>query len=139
MRPLFLVIFLLCFVLLGASAAILFYTQYVIYDTQYIPMDVRVSDHIGFNLETDMLHFGRTTSPGNAERGITITNKHTQPLRVTIQTYGDIGGWVYTNEYDHIFEPNTSREVMFGINVPSGIPHGDYNGTIRVLFMRNLI
>ena len=129
----------MCFFLLGVSAAILFYTQYVIYDIKEIPMDVRVSDHPGFNLNSDKLHFGRTTSPGNAERGITVTNQYTEPLMVTIQTYGDIGGWVYIKDYTHLFEPNESRAVMLGVNVPPGRSYGDYNGTITVLFSRVLI
>jgi hypothetical protein len=139
MKTIFLVIFTLCFFLLGTSAAILFYTQYVIYDTKEIPMDVRVSDHIGFNLATDKLHFGRTTTPGSGEHAITVRNQYTRPLIVTIETYGEIGSWVYPKEYNQTFKPNESRDITLEVNVPSNISYGDHNGTIRVLFLRELI
>lgn len=139
MKPFFLVAFLLCFILLGVSAALLFYTQYVVYDIKEVPTDVRVSNHYGFNLNTDKLHFGRVTSPGNAERGITVRNQYTKPLRVTIQTSGYISGWIYTKDYDTLFQPGESRSIILGVNVPENISDGDYNGTIRVVFTRALI
>lgn len=139
MKPLVLALIIFCLFLLGASGAILFYTQYVIYEIKDMPMDVMVSDHPGFNLDTDIFHFGRATTPGGSERGITITNSYTKPLRVTIQTYGDIGKWVYVKEYDSLFKPGEIKDIMLGINVPSDIPYGDYNGTIRILFTRVLI
>ena len=61
-------------------------------------MDVIVSDHIGFNLDTDALHFGRVTSPGWAGRELVISHDNEKPTRVDISVFGDISNWVYLNK-----------------------------------------
>jgi hypothetical protein len=139
MKKLFLILFLLCFLLLGTSAGILFYTQYIIFDMRDIPMDVTVSRNFGFNLGTDGLHFGKVTTPGNVERKISVHNQYAKPLRVTVQTSGEISGWVYANEYNPIFQPDELRNITMGINVPENTSYGNYSGIVRLLFTRVLI
>jgi hypothetical protein len=133
----FLIVFL--FLVVGAAIGILFYANYMIYDVRDIPASVLVSNHVGFNLTTDMLHFGRLTSPGGSERFMVISNDYSQKLRVQIYSYGDIGDWIYSKEPIFILEPHTQKQVTVGVNVPDGIPEGPYSGTIRLVFTRMLI
>jgi hypothetical protein len=133
----FLIVFL--FLIVGAAVGILFYANYMIYDVRDIPASVLISNHVGFNLTTDMLHFGRLTSPGGSERSIVITNDYSQKLRVQIYSYGDIEDWIYAKEPTFILEPHAQKQVVIGVNVPSDVPEGPYSGTIRLVFTRLLI
>lgn len=139
MKTKLLIMWGLCFLLVGISAAILFFTEYMVYDTILMPMDVKVSQNIGFNLDTDQLHFGGTQTPGSAYRKITVENKYSQPLRVTLIPEGPLGSWVSAEDFEPIFNPGERRNITMNLAVPSGVPYGDYNGTIRIIFTRVLI
>lgn len=122
--------------LICVTSTMLFYSFYVVEDLKVIPMDIVVSDHYGFNLDTDAMHFGMTTSPGSTSRALNISQKGEHPLMVDIKTDGDIGDWVYPDDNGFVLEPGIIKEVMLTINVPENIDYGQYNGTIKVFFKR---
>ncbi len=118
------------------TSTMLFYSFYIVEDVKVIPMDMVVSDHYGFNLDTDAMHFGMSTSPGSTKRALNISQNGEHPLMVEIKTYGDIGNWVYPEDNGFVLEPGIIKEVMLNINVPENIGYGQYNGTISVFFKR---
>jgi uncharacterized membrane protein len=136
MKTSVLVLLLVCFLLVGATAAALFYTNYVLYDVKELPMAVKVSNHIGFNLTTDVLQFGRVTSPGSSDRWVIIANSFDQKLMVHISGGGYIGKWVTAENRTFVLEPGTQENVKMSINVPPDVPEGDYSGTLRITFTR---
>jgi hypothetical protein len=139
MRTSVLILLLICFLLVGATGAALFYTNYILYDVKELPMAVKVSDHIGFNITTDVLQFGRITSPGGSDRSIIVANSYDQKLNVHISCFGDIGKWVTAKNATFVLEPGGQQNVMMSIDVPEGVELRDYTGTLRITFTRALI
>jgi hypothetical protein len=133
------VLLLVCFILVGATGAALFYTNYILYDVKELPMAVEVSNHFSFNLTTDVLQFGKLTSPGGNDRSIIVANSFGQKLNVQISSYGDLGKWVTVKNATFVLEPGSQQNVMVSIDVPVGVDEGDYTGTLRITFTRALI
>jgi len=122
--------------LVSVALTTLFYSFYIVEDVKVVPMDIKVSDHIGFNLDTDSMHFGISTSPGYAGRSFILSHDNEKPLRVEIKIYGEMADWVYIKENSFVLEPNVSKEVKFEVYVPENIEQGHYNGTIKIFFKR---
>ena len=139
MKTSVLVLLLMCFLLVGATAAALFYSCYVLYDVKELPMAVKVNDHIRFNITTDVLQFGGVTSPGGSDRSIIVANHLDQKLMVHIFGYGYIAKWVTAKNSTFVLEPGSQQNVMMSIDVPEGVDDGDYTGTLRIMFTRILI
>lgn len=121
---------------MGLGLASIFYSLYYIYDVQDIPMDVKVQDHVGFNLDTDALHFGIVMSPGYAGRSIVVTHPLDRPLQVVIQTSGEIAPWVEANYWEFVLQPGETKSVLFELYCPEGVEPGNYSGNVRVTFKR---
>jgi len=139
MKTTVLILLLICFLLVGATASALFYTSYMLYEVKELPMAVKVSDHVGFNITTDVLQFGGVTSPGGSDRTITVTNSFDQKLKVHISSYGYINGWVTAKNSSFVLEPGSQQKVMLSIDIPPGVELGDYTGTLRITFTRPII
>ncbi|MFH1399344.1 MAG: hypothetical protein ABIG95_04510 [Candidatus Woesearchaeota archaeon] len=138
MRSKTIVILIICFALLSITATLVFYSHYMIYDAKELALDVKVADHMGFNTDTDALHFGIVKSPGAATRFLNISHKYTKPLQVNIQVTGIAGSWLFIENSSFYLEPNISIILPIEINVPENIPFGQYNGSIRVMFKRSI-
>jgi hypothetical protein len=124
---------------LGLLLAVLFYSYYLVYDIQLVPMDAKIGNTNALNLDTDALHFGKVQTPGGAGRAVLIANNHNRPLSVLVSVDGELAQWVTLNESRFIMNPTQTREVMLSLDLPSNITFGNYTGTIKLLFMRRLI
>ncbi len=139
MKSLNFMLLLICTAFLGSLLAISFYSFYLVYDVKYLPMDVKVSNHYGLNLDTDAVHFGRVTTPGGAGRSVIIANTYDKPVEVLVSSSGKIASWLTINESRFIMGPGANREVMLTLDLPSNISYGNYTGTLKILFKRVLI
>lgn len=133
-----LIIILICIMLLSISATFSFYSFYVIEDKKSIYMDLTISDHGGFNLDPDALHFGMSMSPGKVERAFNVSHKSDHPLLVEVTFVGDLGEWAEAEENSFILEPNVNKPVNVIIIIPEGVEMGDYDGHVIVYFKRVL-
>lgn len=133
-----LILILFCIFLICVSGTIAFYSYYIIEDKEFVYMDVTISDHAGFNLDADALHFGMMTSPGRIKRGINIKHNSDHPLIVDITFTGDMKDWVEAEETTFVLEPGEVREVEMKLSVPEGVPMGDYDGYVVIFFKRML-
>ena len=133
-----LLMMLLLVVLLCVGLTTLFYSFYVIEDKRVVPMDIKVSDHGGFNLDTDAMHFGLAAAGDTPERSLFISHDSDHPLLVEIRFYGEFADWVEPSENSFVLEPGEQKEVFFKVYVPGGMEHKQYNGTIVIFFKRIL-
>lgn len=131
------ILILIAAALISVSSTIYYYSNYIVYETRTIPMDVKVSDHMGFNLDTDMLHFGISTSPGSASRKITVLNTYKADIRVAIKKSGTMAEWVTPGKHSFSLEPDEKQEIEFMLDVPPGVPAGNYTGEVILYFKRN--
>ncbi len=74
---------------------------------------------IGFNLETDRLHFGTVMPGARAERAVTITNNHPYPVRVVITA--EPNDWLSASSNPLIIPAGESRSVLFTLTVPESV------------------
>ena len=85
----------------------LFYTQYYTIESKSIPYDINitVSNKIGFNLDSDKIHFGRLASNSHAERSIRIENLQKYKVSIKLRADGEFGKNIVLNETPIILEP----------------------------------
>ncbi len=112
------------------------YEKAVIIKVQTINTDIKVSDHSGFNLDRDAMHFGLSVPGGSVDREIVFSNKFSFPVRVVIQTEGNMSKWLYVSQPDFKIMPNSTKTVKFSVYVPSDAAYGLYTGKIRAIFRR---
>ncbi len=117
-------------------ATAFFYEKTVIIKVQAIDTDIKVADHGGFNLDRDAMHFGLSTPGGSVERSIVFSNEFPFPVRVVIQTEGNISKWLYVSNPDFKIMPNSTETVKFSVYVPSDAAYGIYTGKIRAIYRR---
>jgi hypothetical protein len=129
---------LVCALLASISLGVFYYTS-LVYNVQYIPLDMKVSTVGGINADTDALHFGKVTSPGGGDRYIIVSNDYNVPLAVLLSARGNITTWLSLNESRFILDPAGKRAIKVSMNLPSGVEQGTYNGTLKILFRRLLI
>lgn len=131
-------LFVLIFValILSVSLTAVLYSFYVIEDKKVIPMDIKVRDRGGFNLDTDAMHFGIAQPGGSAERSLKAWHDSDHALRVEIKTYGEMKDWVSADQDDFWLQPGEIREIFFKVRIPGGTPYGNYTGSIVLFFKR---
>ena len=136
MKTKILLLIIVSIALLSITTTSLFYSHYIIYSMHEFKMDIEIGDHLGFNVDTDALHFGLSMSPGKATRWLNISHQNKNPLQVDIQTAGYLGSWIYIEEPSFVLEPNVNKEVTVECHIPENIEYGHYNGTLKVIFKR---
>lgn len=125
--------------LLGMTATSLFYSHYLVENVMIVEMSLEVGDKLGFNLEENVLNFGRT-APGvnSVTRFIEISNIEDYPIVIKIKTSGELSEWVTTSEDNFVLEAGEIRKVDFVAAPPPDAPQGEYYGKVRVLAMKKL-
>ena len=86
-------------------------------ETIHITADVHVKNRaIGFNLDTDALHFGTVMPGARAERAVTLTNPYAFPVKVIVKA--DPNEWISLSQNPFYIPPHASRSVLFTLHVP---------------------
>ena len=132
-----LVVLIICVALLSMSATLLFYSFFKVRYIEAIPMDIKVSDHIGINIDADALHFGAVMETGCNNRFITVKHKYDYPMKVMISIIGELEAWTSIEENDFILNKNEEREIRFTVCPPEDvIKYKNYTGTARIVVKR---
>mgnify|MGYP001562819281 CR=1 FL=1 len=120
-------------IILVISIAVVYF-MYSVIDVVYIDFDFKVSDpkHIGFNVDSDALHFGIIPPGGNGHRDLILENE--ERVRVLIKVIGS--DYVYPNKNNFILGPNNSTSVEFSASPPLDTLPGNYSGKVRIIFKR---
>ena len=100
-------------------------------------MDIKVVELgvIGFNIDTDAVHFGRVMSGGSSTKMINLTGS-SRTRYVRAYAYGSLSEWVGFSENPIIIGNASYRELYVSAVVPDGADYGNYNGTIKLVFMK---
>ena len=99
--------------------------------------DVRVIDEqnrIGFNTDTDGLHFGSISS-GSGSRRVLILRDIAQDVRVQIVNHGEIASWI-SSENNFILKKGEEKNLSFSLSVPSPIQVGNYTGEVTIVLRK---
>ncbi len=104
---------------------------------EFIPMDVKVEDHFGFNTDTDAIHFGKVPPQNEAIKSFNLTNTYQFAVVAELSIHGAIAPWVSATENTVYLEPNMQKKVNLTVTIPDATPYGQYYGTLRVVFRRD--
>lgn len=133
-----LIILIMISMLICISAVSIFYNFYIIDEVKTGKMDLTVGEVFGFNLDTDMLHFGIVPPEVSSTKIINVLNNKLHPLLVYFKARGDFKDWVYFDDNYFILSPNETKEARVHVTVPSNAEYGNYTGTYKVIFKRVL-
>jgi hypothetical protein len=114
----------------------IFFIKMTIIDIKIIDTDVNIDYSVGFNLDTDALHFGIVPPAGTGTRNITITNEYNRDCKVNINIDGKMKDWFEISNNNFEFKENQSENIMFKINPPIDTKIGDYNSKIILTFLK---
>ena len=102
-----------------------------------IPMDIKVGDVVGINIDADALHFGTLMGTGCSNRLITVKHEYNYPVKVMISIIGELESWTSIEENNFILNKNQEREVKFNVCAqPDAVKYKDYTSTARIVFKR---
>lgn len=132
LRKLITLILLLAFI--GGACAWLLYSQWYVLEVQERRIEFQVTEgqHIGFNIETDRLVFGKVPQAGGAERRVTLSSPVPANAHITIHNTT----WVTPSVSRMTFAPNEQQQVLFSLEVPKNATPGNYSGKVRVVYTR---
>lgn len=127
---------LIIVLLLSFSATTIYYAFYVIGDIKEIPMNLSVAEFYGFDLNKEMLTMGATQPGGSAKRAVRLENTAGFPIRVQIETHGELEEWTSFSENDFILGKGEHKQIDVSVIVPGEAEYGGYTGSVRITFKR---
>jgi len=129
-------ILILCIVIIFLIAIIIqifnYYNFSKIKEIKTIEMEIKVSDHIGINLDTESLIFGTVIPGGGATRSLRIESD--EPVFVTVKLKGALAKWSGVKENNFVF--NGTKFLTFFVNVPKFTQFGNYTGEAIIIFKK---
>ena len=135
---------LLTVILLALSVGILIAAGFWYIDTLSIykiiemNMDMYIGKIVGFNVDTDAVHFGIVPAGGTSIRKI-VLKAGPYKSRVDFEYIGDISPFVYVSDNAVILQPNENRTVQIMAEVPEEMNVSKVlykNGTLRIIFRK---
>jgi hypothetical protein len=113
-----------------------FFNLRPIYGVQEFYMDIRVENEIGFHVGADAIHFGYVPPDGAGRKVMFVTAGEFRTL-VSIETTGNISGFVRVSDNDFILEPHQKTAVeVFAVIPEDAKTHTFYDGTLRVVLRK---
>jgi hypothetical protein len=116
-----------------------FYYGFYLIKIDKINMDVTVGEKIGFNADTDALHFGTLYSGAESTRSLFIKNSNKFPIIVTIKNMGEFSNWIELENNNIFLNKNQNTSILYRIKTPHNTNHGEYKGTSIIYIKRKLI
>ena len=103
-----------------------------LFDHREVSMFVKVSDYVGFNVNTSALYFGAISPGGSGFRFLELNSFDKR--KVFIVPSGKIKKWVSYSENGFVFEGNKSVKIT--VNVPKDVEFGEYSGKLKLIFIK---
>ena len=97
------------------------------------------SNNVGFNLDKDMMHFGKVPLGGSGERTFQISNTKNFPVSAKIYATGSIRDYMFITEDNIRLFPGESEEVKVIVYAPLDAEKKGYSGKIVIEIRWSLI
>jgi len=130
------ILFFSLVVIITIAGTLLFYNFFIVLDVEEIGIDLTIGDHIGFNIDTDAIHFGTLPKGAEGKRKITIENKFDRTVRTNIKIGKDISKFISVSENNFKLKANEEKNVTFIAKAPLDEEFRMYNSTVRIFFTR---
>jgi len=120
-----------------AIAIVLLVTFFIIdnqpLDKTVIPASFLLGERTGFDLTPGELTFGKIEINQSASRGILISNNFNRPIKIIIESKGDISKNLIVSENNFKLEPNESKEITFSIFTKGLTEFKSYEGKVIII------
>ncbi|MBW2972547.1 hypothetical protein KY359_05925 [Candidatus Woesearchaeota archaeon] len=130
-----LMIMIVCAALVTIGAVMLFFSLFAVYKVYDIKMAVTVAENSAFNIDSEMVHFGKAQQGNTNSRIIVMSHEYRKPLLIHFQKSGNISRFVELPQ-DFYLEPGLTKEITLSAVIPGNAPMGDYEGSLRIYFRR---
>ncbi|MBU1030827.1 MAG: hypothetical protein ABIC91_07090 [Nanoarchaeota archaeon] len=135
-KQLVLILLTIFFVMIMITTIIFYKTQ--VYETRIIYTDIEIINKnvIGFNIDTDALHFGKMIPGNTGTRTMIITNDYYPTTLVKINSFGETKKWLSINPNNFVLENGEKKEVHFTMNLEKQAPIGNFSGGVKVILLK---
>jgi len=127
------------FILIGVAILSAFITFFVYNDISVIEIkEISVDanftnfNKVGFNLDKDMMHFGKIPVGGSGERSFELSNTKKFPVSAKIYAVGDIKDYIIVKENDIRLLPGETKNAKVGVYAPINAEKKGYTGKIII-------
>ena len=131
----FLMIILVFLTISAISVVHFFYTTFKVVELE---MHASVGDRLGINVDNDKIWFGMVKGSATATKRLHIKNDLDKPILVKFIKSGPVADYITMQSYKVRLEPKEAREIGISVQFPLGTPLGNYTGTLKVLFKKNI-
>ena len=101
-----------------------------------IDFEVVEGPKIGFNTDSDALHFGKISRGGTSRRSVIISNNYEFPVFASIKISGNVSPYAYVSENNFILNSGEEKVVLYYVAPKEDTPFGKYLGETRVMFTK---
>ena len=121
---------------IGIAITSMLYVNYKVVSVEEINFDLEIGNEIGFNIDTDAIHFGRVLPGGNSIKQINLTNNKEFDVLIVIQKKSEINDWIIIGENKFVLVPRENKEVNISIKIPLDTEYDLYEGKIKVISVK---
>ena len=129
-------IIIVFFILILTGLVPLIHSQYRVLDVEIIPAYVTIDYKLGFKLDNDALWFGKLPPGQTSSRKANIRNDYDFPIIIRMNSIGEMEDWLSASPNNFVLMPNETQEVQVVVRVPEDVSYGDYEGKLRVIYIR---
>lgn len=112
--------------------------NFLLVDKYNLKYDFKVSSTVGFNADTDYMHFGSVPLGSNAFRSFSISNDECIVCNVKIKIIGDNKDWIKLSEYSFKIYGNQTKQVIATLDIPTEASPGEYSGEFIIYFWKDI-
>ena len=130
---LLLIVTLVCAAVFGTTW---WYFNHDVLQVINIPMDVKVEDHMAFNVDGDALHFGKVAPGTSSDRGFVLNSTFDVLVLAELRFSGQMAPWMSVTQGFIYLAPHGTQQVNITVTAPDDATRGIYNGTMTAIFRR---
>ena len=104
-------------------------------DYQELNFDFKIGNNLGFNLDSDAIHFGTMFQGDEAKRNIVIKNDNCVKCLVNLKIKGN-SEWISVSDNNFVLKKDETKEIEVKLNPPNDAELKEYFGTLKIYFWR---
>ncbi|PLW80719.1 hypothetical protein C0585_01075 [Candidatus Woesearchaeota archaeon] len=136
--------YLLIFLILISGTIILssiVYNNYLVVDVQKIHATFSIMPEkiIGLDKNTDYFNFGEGPIGSIAKRSFNLTNNYDFPIKVVINSKGNLTDLIILQNNNIILQPGEIRTIFIEAHAYENSSYGRYESELKFTFIRRLI
>jgi len=136
MKKTYTLIILILFLIITTSlATVIIYNKYKVLDITTLDIDFEVKNTIGFNTDTDNLHFGIIPPGSQVIREFHINNDFQNPIKIYMRITPS-QEWFKLSDNNFPLQPNQSKTIQLSIQPPTNTPHKNYTAKLNIFSLR---